>query len=82
MKTRRKKRIPPDIAKAIQKNRAAFAGFKEMPPSHQWEYLDYILEAKKLETREKRIRQALVMMAAYWRAEKQKTTRGRASARR
>jgi len=35
MKTRRKKRIPPDIAKAIQKNRAAFAGFKEMPPSHQ-----------------------------------------------
>lgn len=33
-----------------------------MPPSHQWEYLEYVLEAKKPETRTKRITQAVEMI--------------------
>lgn len=82
MTTKQQKRIPPDIAKAIEKNRAALAGFQQMPPSHQREYFEYILEAKKPETRAKRIRQAMKLMAAYWETKKRKTKRERTSARR
>ncbi|MBI5080119.1 MAG: YdeI/OmpD-associated family protein [Chloroflexi bacterium] len=47
--------IPPDIKKALAKSKAVKAKFEMMPPSHQKEYLGYVLEAKKAETRVRRI---------------------------
>lgn len=47
--------VPDDIAKAIAKNPKALLGFDEMPPSHQQEFLRYILEAKEAKTRTHRI---------------------------
>lgn len=82
MTTKQQKRIPPDITKAIQKNRAALAGFQHMPPSHRREYLEYILDAKKPEMRAERIRQAAKLMAAYWETKKRKSRRGQTSDRR
>ena len=47
--------IPPDIKKALAKSKLAKAKFEKMPYSHQKEYLGYVLEAKKPETRARRI---------------------------
>lgn len=47
--------IPSDIKKALVKSKTAKAKFEKMPPSHQKEYLKYVLEAKKAETRTRRI---------------------------
>lgn len=69
MKTKRRITITPDIARAIRANPSAFAGFTRMPPSHQHEYLEYILKARKPQTRAKRIATSVTMMAA-WHQEK------------
>lgn len=47
--------IPPDIKRALAKSKVAKAKFEKMPPSHKREYLGYVLEAKKAETRTRRI---------------------------
>ncbi len=47
--------IPPDVKKALDKSKEAKAKFEKMPHSHQKEYLEYVLEAKKAETRARRI---------------------------
>lgn len=61
--------IPPDLAAAVEK-----AGltdfFAECTPSHQNEYLKWIGEARKPETRAKRIQQAVQMIAAKCAEEK------------
>jgi uncharacterized protein YdeI (YjbR/CyaY-like superfamily) len=54
--------IPPDVKKALAKSKAAKAKFEKMPPSHQREYLGYVLEAKKAETRARRIEKMIVML--------------------
>jgi uncharacterized protein YdeI (YjbR/CyaY-like superfamily) len=54
---------PPDLAAALKKNakaRAAFAGFS---PSHRREYIEWIVEAKRDETRQRRLTQAIEMLA-------------------
>jgi uncharacterized protein YdeI (YjbR/CyaY-like superfamily) len=47
--------IPSDIKKALAKSKEAKAKFDKMPYSHQKEYLGYVLEAKKAETRARRV---------------------------
>jgi uncharacterized protein YdeI (YjbR/CyaY-like superfamily) len=42
--------------------RAERAAFEAMPPSHRREYVNWILEAKKTETRERRIEALRVKM--------------------
>src|SRR5581483_11719341 len=45
----RRVELPDDFARALKKNKAAFAAFEKMPYSHQRQYLEYIDEAKRAE---------------------------------
>jgi uncharacterized protein YdeI (YjbR/CyaY-like superfamily) len=60
----RGKDVPPYIAKAFKTNRVAWANFEKLAPSHRWHYVLWIDSAKRPETREKRIREAIVRLAA------------------
>jgi uncharacterized protein YdeI (YjbR/CyaY-like superfamily) len=53
-----------DLARALAKNRTAEASFDNFAPSHQKEYLRWFEEAKKPETRSRRLEQALERLAA------------------
>jgi len=47
--------VPPDFAKALGKEKSAQAYFNSLSYSHQREYVNHITEAKREETRAKRI---------------------------
>ncbi len=47
--------IPADIEQALVADAAAKAAFEGLPPSHQREYLLWVSEAKRPETRARRI---------------------------
>ena len=50
--------MPEDFARVLGSNAAAQAAFDAFAPSHRREYLEWITEAKREETRAKRIAQA------------------------
>ena len=54
--------IPPELAKALKKEKAAEAFFNSLAYSHQREYVGYITEAKKEETRARRVAQTIAML--------------------
>ncbi|HEV8119885.1 MAG TPA: YdeI/OmpD-associated family protein [Candidatus Polarisedimenticolia bacterium] len=55
---------PPDFfLAALRKNAKARAAFESFPPSHRREYLEWIIEAKGEETRQRRLETALAWMA-------------------
>lgn len=54
---------PADLAAALKKNKAARATFDGFPPSAQREYVEWITEAKREDTRQKRLAQAVEWMA-------------------
>lgn len=47
--------VPRDLAAALKTNARARAAFEGFPPSHKREYVEWIVEAKKPETRERRL---------------------------
>lgn len=47
--------IPKDIQNSLAQNQDAMTGFLKLSYSHQKEYLDWILDAKRTETRQNRI---------------------------
>lgn len=51
--------VPEDFANAIAKNKKAKTVFEKFSPSHKKEYIEWITEAKREETRKKRIDTAL-----------------------
>ncbi len=51
--------LPPDLVAALKIAPKAKAAFDAFPPSHRREYLEWILEAKRAETRARRIAQAV-----------------------
>ncbi len=51
--------IPPALAAALKKNKAAASEFAAMPPGCQREYCEWISEAKRDETRDKRVATAV-----------------------
>lgn len=55
---------PPDLAKALKANKAAQAAWEKLPYSHQRGYAEAIAEAKKPETRQRRIENAIEVLAA------------------
>jgi uncharacterized protein YdeI (YjbR/CyaY-like superfamily) len=55
--------MPPDFAAALKKANGATANFEKFPPSHKREYIEWIVEAKKDETRQKRIATAVEWIA-------------------
>lgn len=54
---------PVELAKALKHNKQANTVWEKFPPSHQKEYIQWIVEAKTEATQQKRIAQALEMMA-------------------
>jgi uncharacterized protein YdeI (YjbR/CyaY-like superfamily) len=55
--------VPVELAKALQRDAKAKAVFDAFSPSHRREYVEWIADAKKPETKERRIAQALEMLA-------------------
>ncbi len=55
--------VPPDLAAALKRNPAAAATFAGLPPGHRREYVEWILEAKRPETRAKRLATTLEWLA-------------------
>jgi hypothetical protein len=47
--------VPPDVKRALAKNKRAAAAFDKLAPSHRPEHIRAIMEAKKPETRVRRI---------------------------
>ena len=54
---------PPDLAAALKKNAKARATFGAFSPSHKREYIEWIVEAKRDETRQRRLSQTIEMLA-------------------
>ena len=55
--------IPPQFTAALEANPAAKATLEGFAPSHRREYVEWISEAKRPETRDKRIAQAVEMLS-------------------
>ena len=53
---------PPDLLAALRKTAGASAAWKALAPSHRREHVNAILEARKPETRERRIQNAIRML--------------------
>jgi uncharacterized protein YdeI (YjbR/CyaY-like superfamily) len=56
-------RVPPELASALKKNKMATKVFDEFSPSCRREYAEWIAEAKRPETKEKRVKQAVEWIA-------------------
>lgn len=54
---------PPDLLAALKKNKTALNNFEQFPPSHKREYIEWITEAKREETRARRLEQAVAQIA-------------------
>jgi uncharacterized protein YdeI (YjbR/CyaY-like superfamily) len=65
---------PPDLEQALAGNEAARATYDGFPPSCRRDYVEWLIEAKRPETRAKRLAQAVEWMAAgkkrHWKYEK------------
>jgi uncharacterized protein YdeI (YjbR/CyaY-like superfamily) len=54
--------VPADLRDALAKNQQAKAAFEILSPSHRREYIKWITEAKRDETRKRRIDAALLRL--------------------
>jgi hypothetical protein len=54
--------IPPDLARALKKEKAAQARFDSLSYTHRREYVTHITEAKREETRAKRIARTIEIL--------------------
>jgi uncharacterized protein YdeI (YjbR/CyaY-like superfamily) len=57
-------KAPPYLAAALKKNAKARTTWARLTPGRQREYVDWLVEAKRAETRERRLAQALAWLAA------------------
>ena len=55
--------MPDDLAAGLRRNRAARQTFERFSPSQQREYIEWITEAKRGETRAVRLRTTLEWLA-------------------
>jgi uncharacterized protein YdeI (YjbR/CyaY-like superfamily) len=67
--------VPDDLVAALAKQKKARAAFDAFPPSHRREYVEWIVEAKRDDTRARRIAQAVEWIAEgksrNWKYERQ-----------
>jgi uncharacterized protein YdeI (YjbR/CyaY-like superfamily) len=54
--------VPADLRQALRADAAAQTTFEALPTSHQREYVEWIEEARKEETRRNRIQKTLAML--------------------
>lgn len=55
--------VPDDLTAALRKNRKALATFEAFPPSHRRDYVEWVTDAKRDDTRKRRIAQAVEWIA-------------------
>ena len=55
--------VPPELAAALKKNKRAAATWEKFPPGHRREYATWVAEAKREETKAKRVAQAVEWIA-------------------
>lgn len=55
--------VPEDLAAALAANPAAAAAFARFPPSHRREYIEWLVDSRRPETRQRRLVQALAWIA-------------------
>lgn len=55
--------IPEDFKKSLEENEQALSFFNTLSYTNQKEYVRWIASAKKAETREKRVRDAIIMLS-------------------
>ena len=56
--------VPVDLKKALMKNKKALANFSDFAPSYRKMYIRWILDAKKKETRDRRIKR-IIRLASH-----------------
>jgi uncharacterized protein YdeI (YjbR/CyaY-like superfamily) len=56
-------KVPAELEAALAKNKKAVATWEAFPPSHRREYIQWIDEAKRPETKEKRVAQTVEWVA-------------------
>lgn len=56
-------RLPDVLAAALRSHSTARATFEKLPPSHRREYIEWIAEARRDETRARRVAQAIEWLA-------------------
>jgi len=54
--------VPPDLQSALEADSAAQAAFNRLSYTHQKEYLRWIMESKRDQTRQRRVQQAIEML--------------------
>jgi hypothetical protein len=63
--------VPDDLARALRRNAAARRTFEAFPPSQRREYVEWLVEAKREETRERRLATTIEWLsegkARHWR---------------
>jgi uncharacterized protein YdeI (YjbR/CyaY-like superfamily) len=55
--------IPPEVIKAISANKKAWENFNNLAPSYKKQYIGWITTAKKEETRQRRLKEAVEILA-------------------
>jgi uncharacterized protein YdeI (YjbR/CyaY-like superfamily) len=55
--------VPVELAAALKRNKAAQKNFDAFAPGHRREYIEWIVEAKLVETKVKRVKQAIEWIA-------------------
>ena len=61
---KREVKPPADLAKALKSSPALWKHWQELSYSHQREHVDFVEQAKKLETRIRRIERVIEMISA------------------
>ncbi|AEV98178.1 hypothetical protein A4D02_33845 [Niastella koreensis] len=59
-------RLPDDLQAVLSKNKKAGTYFESLPYSHKKEYVEWIITAKRAETREKRVADTLDRLLKGW----------------
>jgi uncharacterized protein YdeI (YjbR/CyaY-like superfamily) len=55
--------VPDDLLRALKKNKKALTAFEAFPPSHRREYIQWITDAQREETRQRRLDVAIAQIA-------------------
>lgn len=61
--TKKLLRVPADLAAAFKHNRKARETFEQFSPSHRRDYIEWIVDAKKPETRKRRVATAVAWLS-------------------
>jgi len=59
-------KLPDDFEAALKKNKSQQAFFNALPFSHKKEYVEWIITAKREETRNERIKKSIEMLSKEW----------------